>query len=332
MKVKSKEVAEALGVSTATVSLAINGKPGVNEETRKRILEYISGQQGKDVTKGTFVKLIIFENSPRVLSGGMGSFFRITYVESVERLQKDKLEVRLVYAYGYEELKEALLKSNTDGTKGILLRADEFGDKDYELISLCRIPLVMSDCDPREYGWNTVNFNNRQAVFKGMNHLKAHGCRKIVYFQNTEAIYNFRARREAFWEYMKRNPEMEGSFWETGNDLEEIEKRAAEYIRQCEEMPDAVFLENFLVSVGTAQALMKMGISVPDQISLLGIDAIPATVLLPDELTHFEVPHKKRSVLMAELLIELMNRPDDGSGRVVLVNEKMAVGNSVNMK
>lgn len=72
MKVKSKEVAEALGVSTATVSLAINGKPGVNEETRKRILEYISGQQGKDVTKGTFVKLIIFENSPRVLSGGDG--------------------------------------------------------------------------------------------------------------------------------------------------------------------------------------------------------------------------------------------------------------------
>ena len=51
MKVKSKEVAEALGVSTATVSLAINGKPGVNEETRKRILEYISGQQGKDVKK-----------------------------------------------------------------------------------------------------------------------------------------------------------------------------------------------------------------------------------------------------------------------------------------
>ena len=30
MKVKSKEVAEALGVSTATVSLAINGKTVVN--------------------------------------------------------------------------------------------------------------------------------------------------------------------------------------------------------------------------------------------------------------------------------------------------------------
>ena len=226
MKVKSKEVAEALGVSTATVSLAINGKPGVNEETRKRILEYISGQQGKDVTKGTFVKLIIFENSPRVLSGGMGSFFRITYVESVERLQRDKLEVRLVYAYGYEELKEALLKSNTDGTRGILLRADEFGEKDYELISLCRVPLVMSDCGSGEAGWNMVNFNNRQAVFQGMEYLKAHGCRRIVYFQNAEAIYNFRARREAFLEYLNRNPEISGSFWETGNEREEIERTA----------------------------------------------------------------------------------------------------------
>ncbi|MCA5960900.1 hypothetical protein LC724_11460 [Blautia sp. RD014234] len=104
-----------------------------------------------------------------------------------------------MYAYGYEELKEALLKSNTDGTRGILLRADEFGEKDYELISLCRVPLVMSDCGSGEAGWNMVNFNNRQAVFQGMEYLKAHGCRRIVYFQNAEAIYNFRARREAFW-------------------------------------------------------------------------------------------------------------------------------------
>lgn len=331
MKVKSKEVAEALGVSTATVSLAINGKPGVNEETRKRILEYISGQQGKDVAKGTFVKLIIFENSPRLLSGGMGSFFRITYVESVERLQKDRLEVRLVYAYGNEELKEALLKSNSDGTRGILLRADEFGENDYKLLSLCRIPIVMSDCDPRESDWNTVNFNNRQAVFKGMDYLKAHGCRRIVYFQNKETIYNFRARREAFWEYLCRDPEIEGSFWETGNEREQIEERVAKYMKSCEVLPDAVFLENFLVSVGTAQSLMKLGISVPDEISLLGIDAIPDTVLLPYKLTHFEVPHKKRSVLMAELLLELMGRVDDGYGRVVLVNEKMMVGNSVKM-
>jgi LacI family transcriptional regulator len=42
LKLKSKDIAKALGVSTATVSLAINDKPGVNPETKREILEYIS--------------------------------------------------------------------------------------------------------------------------------------------------------------------------------------------------------------------------------------------------------------------------------------------------
>ena len=41
MRIKSKEIAEELGVSAATVSLALNNRPGVNAETKKRILEYI---------------------------------------------------------------------------------------------------------------------------------------------------------------------------------------------------------------------------------------------------------------------------------------------------
>lgn len=41
MKIKMVDVARYLGVSKATVSLAVNGKPGVNEETRKKVLACI---------------------------------------------------------------------------------------------------------------------------------------------------------------------------------------------------------------------------------------------------------------------------------------------------
>lgn len=47
MKLKSKDIAKALGVSTATVSLAINDKPGVNPETKREILEYIETFENK---------------------------------------------------------------------------------------------------------------------------------------------------------------------------------------------------------------------------------------------------------------------------------------------
>ena len=41
VKIKMADVARYLGISKATVSLAVNGKPGVNEQTRQRILQCI---------------------------------------------------------------------------------------------------------------------------------------------------------------------------------------------------------------------------------------------------------------------------------------------------
>lgn len=38
MNVKSIDIARALGISKSTVSLALNGKPGVSEQTRQEVL------------------------------------------------------------------------------------------------------------------------------------------------------------------------------------------------------------------------------------------------------------------------------------------------------
>jgi len=39
---KNTEIAEKLGISKTAVSLAINNKPGVSEETRQKVLKMIS--------------------------------------------------------------------------------------------------------------------------------------------------------------------------------------------------------------------------------------------------------------------------------------------------
>ena len=41
MRIKSKDIAQALGISPATVSLVINNKPGVNTKTRNKVQSYI---------------------------------------------------------------------------------------------------------------------------------------------------------------------------------------------------------------------------------------------------------------------------------------------------
>ena len=52
MKIKMVDIARHLGVSKATVSLAVNGKPGVNEETRRMVLECLEEMKKKSVLNG----------------------------------------------------------------------------------------------------------------------------------------------------------------------------------------------------------------------------------------------------------------------------------------
>ena len=49
MKIKMVDVAKRLGISKATVSLAVNGKPGVNEQTRQKVLECIKELEKNNV-------------------------------------------------------------------------------------------------------------------------------------------------------------------------------------------------------------------------------------------------------------------------------------------
>lgn len=327
-RIKSKEVAEALGVSTATVSLAINGKAGVNEETRQKIMEYISktqGQAGTDIQK---VKNIIFVNTERMFSPEMQSIFKMSQMETVARLQKEGIEVSMAYAYGSGELREILQNSMSDGTKGLAIHADEFTEAEYEIMEFCKIPFVLLDCEMRRPGWNVVSFHNSLAIAEGMRYLKKRGCREVLYFKNKDVVYNFQMRRKAFQEYLDEDKDMHGGFLEVGDDLKSIGIRVAELLGQRKKLPDAIFLEDYLVSIGTAGALEKLGIRVPDEVALIGIDELPATVILPYRLTHFRVPHREKGRMAAEMLIDQIRNLEKGYGECRQLSMKLIRGES----
>lgn len=48
MRIKLKDIAEELRISPATVSLAVNDRPGISEKTKEKILAYIRSKEEKD--------------------------------------------------------------------------------------------------------------------------------------------------------------------------------------------------------------------------------------------------------------------------------------------
>ena len=102
MKLKSKDIAKALGVSTATVSLAINDKPGVNPETKREILEYIETFENKkrsvSGTTNKFITMIVLIRDPKNTLKDVGNFlFNLSYQECCRVMNYNGYDVTMIY-------------------------------------------------------------------------------------------------------------------------------------------------------------------------------------------------------------------------------------------
>ena len=145
MKIKMVDIARHLGVSKATVSLAVNGKPGVNEETRRMVLECL-----EEMKKNNGV-IPVKENIVTVSGHPVNQMIKIVIVNhskgvacnSETDLWSDVLATfdsearRLGYLYGVTYLNDDITQTeavitecNMDFVAGIILFGTELKEED----------------------------------------------------------------------------------------------------------------------------------------------------------------------------------------------------------
>lgn len=75
--------------------------------------------------------------------------------------------------------------------------------------------------------------------------------------------------------------------------------------------PTAIFAVNDNTAIGALSCLTKAGVSVPQQMSLVGYNDVPIVSHLPTPLTSVRVPFDQIAMEALDLLSEKMNRPGD---------------------
>ena len=63
---------------------------------------------------------------------------------------------------------------------------------------------------------------------------------------------------------------------------------------QTTKLPDAFIMDNYQVSVGVMKALKDLNLSVPKDVSLIGVDELPSLVMADYNLTTIKVDHSGR--------------------------------------
>ncbi|MCC8074709.1 MAG: LacI family transcriptional regulator [Clostridiales bacterium] len=320
MKVKMADVARYLGVSKATVSLAVNGKPGVNEQTRQKILDCIRQME----ENGGNVPGQPKEGQSAVPNGWLTQMIKILVIDHQKQVVCDpELDLwpgvlstfdaearKLGYLCGItylngpeEETRKIIAECNLSLVAGVIFFGAEMEEADLQIAQQIHKPIVIYDYDPPNGAYSSVCVDNSRAVDLAFDLLHRSGAKKIRYLATSKQIYNFEQRRGAFRYAMLRQGQtpQESDLVPLGSTIAEIASQTETYL-QTHELPDAFLMENYQVSMGFLTAAQRLGLKLPGQVKLVGIDEIPSFFMPDAGLVQIRIPHKERAIITMSLL------------------------------
>lgn len=330
MKVKAVDIARKLNISKATVSLALNNKQGVSEQTREAIFRCVAEmeeEKRQESQNKRMIKLIRVEHHLNrnaemdLWSDTLRGF--------------DQVVRQLGYTLGVicinltqEELSAAIEDANEENVAGVIFCATEFHPDELEFLKQIRKPLAVYDNDAGNIYHCSV-IGNMEAVRDIVDLLVSRGCRDIKYLGNTIDIYNFRERRAGYRAGLRKNrlELRDDSILLVGKTTDEVYEYMMGYL-QTNKLPDAFIMDNYQVSIGVMRALKDLRISVPRDISLVGVDEIPSIVMADYRLTTVKVQHTERAKALMMFLEQEINGGLESKFKIVSHCE-LVQGNSI---
>lgn len=322
MAIKSKELAELLGVSAATMSLVLNHKPGISEELRTSLLERIremgygymireeeeQAEMQEPLADQTIAWVVLSEYHSEVEEA---AFFP-KVIEGAEREARSRgyrFTILHVFDESGAKLKESIKKEQF---AGMLVYAARVSVELKETLDELEVPYLLIDCFCPMAETSAVTVNNRQGIFSAVKYLYDRGHRKIGYISSGRPLCSLMERRRSFRYAMedlglKEDPlycvEKAGTGQEAQEYLEELWKDRSR-------VPTGLLLENDVMAVAVYRALRSNGLKIPEDVSVIGFEGRSICSILEPPLTTLRVPRRLMGRMLVILLlqkIELQN-------------------------
>jgi len=328
--IKMKDIADAIGVSTVTVSKALANKEGVSLELRQKIKEkaaemgYVYNPIPKLLLDGKVNNVGILV-SKKFLVCGYDVYFQI-YETIVEKLTEygyyGLLEVLTKQAEFECDMPRVLRESKVDG----IILLGQISYPYLQMISTCSVPFVLLDFYGSYEGMTSVVADNFYGSYMLTSYLIKNGHKKIGFVGNYLATSSIMDR---YMGYMKSL--IENGY---GDDVSKylIMDRDDNNINIDIELPDimptAFVCNNDEVANTLIGKLMQNGYKVPDDISVVGFDNFEKKYTSPIGITTIEVDFIDMGKAAANIIVRKINEADYNPGRH-LVSCRMVIRDSV---
>jgi LacI family transcriptional regulator, galactose operon repressor len=318
------DVAEAARVSVATVSAVLNDSAFVSPALKARVqtavaaLRYHPNLLARSLAKqrtqtlGIIVPDIANPFFPEVVRGAEdiahAAGYTLLIASSDNNIPKEEVYLRL------------FLAKRVDGV--ILTKAP--GHMPLELqraFAKAGVPVVLLARTVAGFVTDVVELDDRGAAYEGVTHLLRLGYRRVAFIGGLRGASTSRKRLDGYRAALRdAKVALEPALVTEGDFRVESGYRAG--LDLLKSRPDAVFIANYLMTVGFMEALRQYRMRCPEDVALVTCDDYPWMDSFSPRLTTIDLPKRELGAAAAQLLVDRIAK---GKGRARTIKLKNAL-------
>ncbi|NMA18698.1 MAG: LacI family transcriptional regulator [Clostridiaceae bacterium] len=326
------DIAQIAGVSCSTVSRALGDFKGTNADVRKRIHK-IAKELGYD--RNGLARSLVTRQTKTIglLLPDLTNPFFIAILSAMETIANEAGYSVLISCSFWDQKTEqeelnVLLESRVDGIFFYPCARLEKGK-----VANIRVPLVVSGQQSSRFPEiSFVNIDHHRSLVLSVHHLVECGYKKIAYFGGNAHSPTAHVRLNAFKDAV-RNQKMPMSDIEISEGEYSIKSGYDRGLNTLDSKspPDGIICGDDLIALGVMQAASELGITVPDDLGIIGYDDVLYAALPQIMLTTIRVPCEEIGSVGMKLLLRLMSGTKKKLGMQVLLFPELVIRNTTSL-
>lgn len=295
-----RDVAGKAGVSPATVSRVLNGAVKVSAALRERVLSTAAqvGYAPQQPDNAPKLIYVIFPNisNPfynKILDGVLYTTAQAGY------------HVMLTSAGA-----QGALPPPQNGSVAGVISMLRLGEADWPLNTLPpHIPVVQCCEYNEELPFPFVSINNYKAAYNATTHLISMGRRNLAFFNSScDTLYG-KERERGFLQAMADHGLPVNDNWvfhlrDIDYNLAMAAAKSMLANTPADQRPDAVFTVSDVYALGVIKGARRLGLSVPEDVSVVGFDDIEIALMAEPSLTTIRQPRFKLGSTACNILLQ----------------------------
>ena len=324
MAIKCKDLAKLLGVSTATISLVINNKPGISPHLRDKLVKQIEElgygdmlaaakpkEEPDSKAKKKSIAYIIYTTGED--TNDNFSFFPAVLEGAEMQARENGYNIQVMHL-GQCKTCKPIDCIDRDETIGIIAQIDYADENIVQDLYDTHIPFIVLDCYSYKRNISSVCVNNEDGMFMAVKYLIEMGHKKIGYIASGMDTDSFLERRRCYHQALREyrlEDKPEFRVFSGGMDGKAVVTLAKQW-EHMGDMPTAFLVENDILAWRTIKAIKKLGLRVPEDISVIGFDDRSVAQLTDPALTTIRVHRHLMGRQGVMLLLNLSQMLDAG--------------------